>query len=185
MTARLPPPSALDEAQADAVRAFEESRGRGPFGPFATLLHSPELMVRCEAMGEYLRYRTVLEPRLSELAILVVARHWNQPVEWAIHQPIALQAGVPKEVADAIGRGERPKALPPDETALYNFCRELCRTRTVGEPAYRAALAHFGERGVIDLAGICGYYALLAAVMNVAGTEAPGGPRLPDPIRSD
>lgn len=180
MTARLPPPSTLDESQAAAVEAFEASRGRAPFGPFATLLHSPELMIRCEAMGEYLRYRTSLEPRLSELAILVVARHWNQPVEWAIHQPIALQAGVPKDVADAIGRGDRPSMLRPDETALYNFCRELTRTRTVGETAYQAALEHLGERGVIDLAGICGYYGLLAAVMNVAGTEAPGGPRLPD-----
>ena len=185
MTARLPPPRTLDEAQAAAVKAFEASRGRGPFGPFATLLHSPELMARCEAMGEYLRYRTALEPRLSELAILVVARHWNQPVEWAIHQPIALQAGVPEDVADAIGRGDRPKTLRPDETALYNFCRELCRTRTVGEAAYQAALEHFGARGVIDLTGICGYYALLAGVMNVAGTEAPSGPRLWDLTRPD
>lgn len=185
MTARLQPPTSLTDDQARAVEAFNASRGRGPFGPFATLLHSPELMVRCEAMGEYLRYRTSLEHRLSELAILVVARHWNQPVEWAIHQPIALQEGVAKDVCDAIGRGDRPTTLRPDETALYNFCRELCRSRTVGEAAYDAALRAFGERGVIDLAGIVGYYALLAGVMNVAGTEAPGGPKLPDIARPD
>ena len=82
-------------------------------------------------------------------------------------------------------RADRPTTLRPDETALYNFCRELTRTRTVGDAAFQAAAAQFGERGVIDLAGICGYYALLAAVMNVAGTEPPAGPRLADLSRAD
>lgn len=179
MTERLAPPSALTPEQADAARTFEASRGRPPFGPFATLLHSPELMAKAEAMGEYLRYRSGLPSQLSELAILIVSRAWSQPVEWAIHHPIAIAAGVSPETVDAVAHRRRPDAMPADEGVLHDFCVELVETRGVSDQTYASALGAFGEQGVIDLAGLCGYYAFLAAVMNVARTAAPDGPALP------
>lgn len=181
MTERLPPPlnDALTADQETAIKVFGLARGCPPFGPFATMLHSPELMLRASALGEYLRYRTQLSPRLSELAIMITARFWNQPVEWQIHHPIALEAGVSRQTLDALDAGAAPSGLEPDEQALYDFCTELHRQRKVGDAAYAAALAAFGEKGVLDLAGICGYYSLLAMAMNVAGTPAsPDGPSL-------
>ena len=140
--------------------------------PFVPLLRSPELASHLQRAGEYLRYRSSIGVRLTELAILVTANEWQQPVEWAIHAPIAEREGVARATIDAIARGERPAPLAADEAAVYDVCTELHRSHQVTDTTWAAAIACFGERGVVDLIGINGYYALLAMVMNAARTPA-------------
>jgi hypothetical protein len=91
---RLPPIAAaqLTAAQREAVDAFKVARGTEISGPFYPLLRSPELMTRTRAMGDYLRYKSALPPRLSEFVILLTAREWTQQYEWNAHYPIALKA---------------------------------------------------------------------------------------------
>jgi 4-carboxymuconolactone decarboxylase len=145
----------------------------GLVSPFVPLMRSPELMAHAGRMGEYLRYRSALNQRLSELAILITARQWSQQVEWAIHAPIALREGVAAETVEAIREGPRPCDLPTDEAVLYDFSTELFRNHSVSDQTYQSAIALFGEQGVMDLVGINGYYSLLSMVMNVARTEVP------------
>jgi 4-carboxymuconolactone decarboxylase len=150
----------------EAAEEFRRLRGVEPFGPFIHLLESPELMTRVSALGEYLRYRSALPPRLSELAILITAACWEQPYEWEVHAPIALEAGIGQAVQDALWAGESPDGLEPDQQAIYDLCLSLHREKTV-TPAIRArAVAALGEQGTIDAIAICGYYALLAMVLN-------------------
>ncbi len=184
---RLPPipPAQWDEAQ----RREAEAVIAGPRGvlisPFVPLLRSPELMGHAQRMGEYLRYRSALGQRLSELAILLVARAWSQPVEWAIHAPIAAREGLAPETIAAIGEGRRPQALAADEAVVFDLCNELERDRQVADATWTAAVCHLGEQGAIDLIGLVGYYSLLAMVMNVARTPAPDGPMLPAALRAN
>ena len=152
--------------QARAAEEFRKLRGVDPFGPFIPLLQSPELMLRVAALGEYLRYRSALPPRLSELAILITAAHWKQQFEWDIHAPIALQAGIPQHVVDALWTGEHPSGLAADQKALYELCLTLHRTRKANDETLANAKTILGEQGVIDAIGICGYYAMLAMVLN-------------------
>ena len=182
-TERMPeiPAGDLTEAQAAAAAAFEAERGVPVFGPFVPLLRSPELMLCASRMGLYLRYGSALPLRISEFTILIVARAWSQPVEWAIHRPIALKAGVAPETAQALAEGRRPDTMSSDEALAYDFSTELTHNRAVSDASYAAALARFGERGVIDLTGINGYYALLAMTMNVARTAVPEGASAPMP----
>jgi 4-carboxymuconolactone decarboxylase len=184
MTDRLRPlPS---EDWTDAQRAAAQDIIDGPrealYGPFVPLLRSPELMGHAQRLGEYLRYRSAIGVRLSELAILVTAREWDQKVEWAIHAPIAEKVGIPAEVIDAIAHGRRPPAMLVDEAIVYDFCTELHREKRVSDRVYDDALALFGEQGVVDLMGLNGYYTFLAMVMNTAQTAVPGteGPVLPE-----
>jgi 4-carboxymuconolactone decarboxylase len=138
-------------------------------------------MMRTRALGDYLRYRSRLEPRLSEFVILIAARSWTQHYEWAVHYPIAIEAGVAPAVAQAIAEGRRPARMTPDETTLYDFVDELIRTQGVSDPVYTRMVNRFGEHGVVDTVGIVGYYTMLAMVLNTARTPAPenGAPRLP------
>jgi 4-carboxymuconolactone decarboxylase len=131
-------------------------------------------MDRLQKVGEYLRFHSALEARLSELVMLVVSRRWTQQFEWATHVPLALKAGVAPEVVDALAEGRRPGAMAPDEALAYDFCDELWRSRGVCDATYRAAVERFGERGVIDLLGLVGYFTTVSMVMNVACTPAPG-----------
>ena len=152
--------------QQRAVEEFKRLRGVDPFGPFIPLLASPELMTRVSALGEYLRYRSALPPRLSEFAILVTAAHWQQQFEWQIHAPIAFQAGIPQPVIDAVWTGNTPPDLDEDLKVLYDLCTELHRDRKLSTRTHERALAALGERGLMDAIGICGYYALLAMILN-------------------
>lgn len=137
-------------------------------------------MTRTAALGEYLRERSVFPPRLSEFMILIAARHWTQQYEWSLHCPIALKAGVDKDVADDIADGRRPARMSDEEEMLYDFTTELIQQKNVSDPTYARVLARFGEKGVIDAISITGYYSLLAMVLNAARTPPePGGPLLP------
>ena len=156
----------LTPEQVDAVEEFKRLRGVEPFGPFVQLLASPELMTRVGALGEYLRYRSALPPRLSEFAILVTAAHWQQSFEWEIHAPIALKAGISQATIDALWPGAVPPNLESDERVLYDLCTELHRDRRVSAATHDRAIKTLGERATTDAIGICGYYALLAMVLN-------------------
>jgi len=148
------------------------ARGTEISGPFYPLLRSPELMTRTRAMGDYLRYKSALPPRLSEFVILLTAREWTQQYEWNAHYPIALKAGVKREVLDAIAEGRRPSTLSDEETILYELCHELHHDKAVSDATYARALKAFGEQGVVDTIGITGYYTLLAMTLNTARTPA-------------
>ncbi|WP_332877182.1 carboxymuconolactone decarboxylase family protein [Massilia sp. S19_KUP03_FR1] len=165
--------SEMTEAQRAASDAIIAGPRGAVYGPFIPLLRSPELMEAAQRMGEYLRYRSAIGVRLSELAILVTARVWNQQVEWAIHAPIAVQVGIPADVIAAIARRERPATMLVDEAVVHDFCVELHRDKRVSDRVYADALALFGEHGVVDLMGINGYYTFLAMVMNTAQTDVP------------
>ena len=168
----IPPERWTAEQRKEAKALIAGPRG-GLLKPFVPLLRSPELMGHAQRMGEYLRYRSAIGARLTELAILITAHEWQQPVEWAIHAPIAEHEGIAADTIAAVARGKRPTALTADEAAVYDFCTELHRQHSVSDAVWAVAIAHFGERGVVDLIGINGYYALLAMVMNAARTPAP------------
>ena len=174
---RLPPipPDKMTEAQKKAVAEFVATRGTNISGPFVPLLRSPEVMSRARAMGDYLRFKSVLPARLSEFVILITARHWTQQYEWNAHYQIAVKAGLNPEIAKAIAEGRRPEHMAEDEEIVYDFCVELQRNQSVSDATYARTLQKFGEQGIIDMVGIAGYYTFLGMVLNTARTPLPAG----------
>ena len=174
---RMPPiaPSQQTEAQKKAIEEFRAARKTGISGPFVPLLRSPEVMNRARAMGDYLRFNSVLPPRLSEFAILITARRWTQNYEWDAHSQLALQGGLSPDIVKALADGRRPDRMAEDEDILYTFCDELHRNQSISDATYARAVGRFGEQGVIDILGISGYYTLLAMVLNTARTPLPAG----------
>jgi len=171
---RLPPlaPEQMNDAQRQAVADFKAARGAELTGPFHPLLRSPELMTRARAMGDYLRYKSTLPPRLSEFVILMTARAWTQQYEWNVHYPIAVKAGVTPDVALAIAEGRRPIGMSDEQTALFDLCTELNRDHAVSDATYARAVVTLGEQSVVEAIGIGGYYTMLAMVLNTAQTPA-------------
>ena len=171
---RLPPlsPEAMSPEQRHAAAALAAGPRGGVRGPFIALLRSPQLMDRLQKVGEYLRYHSALEARLSEFAMLIVARQLTQQFEWQVHYPLALKAGLAQDVADALAQGARPRGMRDDEEAVYDFCSELLRLHGVSEPTYRRARNTLTEQGVVDLVGLVGYFITVSLVMNVAHTPA-------------
>lgn len=174
---RMPPIPAgtLTDAQTKAIDEFRTARSAELSGPFVPLLRSPEVLTRARAMGDYLRFRSALPPRLSEFVILLTARQWTQNYEWSVHAPLATKAGVAQDTVTAIAEGRRPARMSDEEDVLYALCDELHRNRSVSDATYARAVATFREQGVIDAIGIVGYYTMLSMVMNTARTPLPDG----------
>ena len=166
---------ALSPAQREARDAVI-SGPRGVLqGPFIPMLRSPGLMNRAQQVGAFIRYESILPAALRELAILVTARFWDQAIEWRIHAPIARAEGLAADVIAALAADRRPDGMNDAEAAVHDYCRQLHETRTVNDETYDRALAALGDEALIDLTALCGYYAMLAMIMNVARTPLPEG----------
>lgn len=149
-------------------------------GPLRVWLHSPELADHAQALGEFVRYSTDLPPILSELAILVTARIWSSTFEWSHHAPIAAEAGLPEAVIAAIGRGKRPVFDDAKQQAVFNAAVELHRDRDISDATYNLALQALGQRALVDLVGICGYYTLISMTINAFDVPDDGEYKLPE-----
>jgi 4-carboxymuconolactone decarboxylase len=178
---RMPaiPQDKWTDEQRKAAAQFAELRKQDVFGPFAIMLRSPEVMLRAGAMGDYMRHHTVLAPRLNEFIILLTARHWTQQFEWYVHQPAALKAGLSPDIVNAVAHGRRPTGMSDEEKTVHDFTLELLRGQNVSDPTYAAAVARFGEQGVVDMVGVAGYYTFLSMMMNMARTAVPADSTVP------
>jgi 4-carboxymuconolactone decarboxylase len=144
-------------------------------GPFNVLLRSPDMGDLAQKFGAQMRYHSSLPTRLNEFAILITARFWTAQFEWQAHHKIALTAGLSPAIIDALAAGKRPTSMQPDEEAVYNFCTEVLSTKQVGDATFQAAVEKFGERGVVDMLGVVGYYQFVSMVLNVDRYPLPDG----------
>jgi 4-carboxymuconolactone decarboxylase len=152
---------------------------QGARGPFNALLRSPEVADRVQKVGEYIRFQSTIPAALNEMAILITGRFWGAQYEYWAHSRLARTAGLGEAIIDAIAQGRRPSVMSDEERAVYDFCTELFRDRAVSDAAFGAAVARFGEQGVIDLIAACGYYSLVSMVLNVDRHPLPAGERPP------
>lgn len=189
MPAKRPAPRlpVLDEAHMnetqrvllEAIRSGPRGKSITPRGPFAVWLHAPEFGHLAQALGGFCRYQTVLPPRLSEFAILCTARQWRAQYEWFAHAPIAEKNGVsPKTVKD-LRAGREPTSAPKDERAIHAFVREYYKTNRVSDRTYKRVHAFLGDKGMVELVGVLGYYALISMTLNVFRMMPPADAELP------
>lgn len=179
----LPDEAAMTpEQRAACAEAIAGVRGRVP-APMVAWIQNPELASRGQQLGALLRYQTTLEPRLSELAILVCARHWTSHHEWTAHKREALKAGLPPEVIAEIAARRVPALSDAREQAVHEVSSTLLATGRVPKALYAKGVAALGERGMVELVGILGYYCLVALTLNTFELGLPGSiaPELEDP----
>jgi 4-carboxymuconolactone decarboxylase len=168
-------PDQMTAAQRSVHEAIASGPRKGVRGPLAVWLHRPELASHAQALGRYCRYETALPPRLSELAILVIARIWGSEYEWYAHKPIALDAGVSPEIVEAIRTRAAPVFDDAAQAAVHGFVVQLHEDRRVSDAVYAEAVAQLGEPAVIDLVGIAGYYTLISMTINAFEVAPPDG----------
>ena len=141
------------------------ARGGAFPAPFHVLLENPDLCRTVTSVGVICRYKTALGPRLSELAILTVATYWKCAYEFTVHAPHARKGGVPEHEITALSEGRRPDFTDADAALVHGYVTELLDRRDVSNTTHAAAVARFGHKTVVELAGLVGYYSLLAITM--------------------
>ena len=183
---RLPviEPDTLSPAQREIYSRIAGGARGGVRGPFLALLHSPELAGHVEQLGVYVRYNCAVPERLRELAILVVARHWQADYEWLAHAPLAEKQGLPKEILKTFGAGGNPAWPTEQDGLIVRFCSQLLDTRRVSDETYAEIQQLLGIQGTTDLVGLVGYYSLLALTLNAHEVNVPADADIPWAIRN-
>ena len=139
----------------------------GVRGPFNVLLRSPEVGDFAQQFGGAMRFRTAIPKDISETIITMTGRYWMAQYEWTAHKRAALQAGVPTAVVDAIATGKRPQNMEPDVAVPYTFIAELLKTKQVSDANFQAAKERYGEKGVVDIICLSGWYHIVSMALNV------------------
>ncbi|MGO4713052.1 carboxymuconolactone decarboxylase family protein [Bradyrhizobium sp. 2TAF24] len=169
------PPGEMNAAQrAVHDEAVAGKRGSAP-APLLAWLHSPDMARHAGRLGAFLRFDTSLGAQLSELAILVTARHWSAAYEWYAHKKLALQAGLAPDIIEAINRRHVPDLDDPKAQIVYEVSEALHESRVLPEALYARARALLGERGLVELIGLLGYYTLVSMTLNAYEVGLPEG----------
>jgi len=165
----------MTPAQRKMVEDLVAGPRSGADGPFNVLLRSPEMGNIAQQFGAATRFNPTMPRKLNELAIIITGRYWTAQYEWIAHKRAALQAGLNPAIVDAIQNGSRPTGMATDEAAVYDFCTELLKTKQVSDATFAAAKAAVGEKGVVDLIGLMGWYQTVSMLLNVDRYPLPPG----------
>jgi 4-carboxymuconolactone decarboxylase len=167
-----------DEMSADQKQTYDESiaskRGKPP-PPMLAWLNSPEMARHATRLGAVLRFDTMFPAALSEIAILVTARHWTSHYEWYAHKRLALQGGLDIKIIDDIRDRRTPAFSDPKARMVYDVAKSLHEGHGVTQPLYDAAIALLGERGLVEIIGLGGYYTMVSMTLNTFEFELPEG----------
>ena len=166
------------EMSADQKQTYDESiagkRGKPP-PPMMAWLNSPEMARHATRLGEVMRYETSFPGKLSEIAILVTARHWTSHYEWFAHKRLALAGGMDPKIIEAIRDRRTPTFDDPKGQLIYEVAKSLHEGHGVSKPLYDEAVKALTERGIVEIIGLCGYYTMVSMTLNTFEFELPDG----------
>jgi 4-carboxymuconolactone decarboxylase len=173
----------LSESQLDAEqrRVYNDCKA-GPRAavppPVHVWLKSPGLADNAHKLGAHVRFGTQFTPKQTEIAILMTARYWTAQFEWAAHVRLGLQAGLTQDQIDAIAERRTPDFADADDRLVYDFCRDYYDDHRVDDATYQRVVARFGDKGIVDLAGLIGYYSFVSVTLNTFEVPIPPGAKL-------
>jgi 4-carboxymuconolactone decarboxylase len=176
---RLKPPTYAElsaEQKAFVDREIAAGRTPGPNGPSNIYLRSPEMAELSRPLTEYLRFKSPMQRKLKEIAVMLTARFWGGQYVWYSHRQQALDAGLDPAFISAMAAGQRPANMSADEAAVYDFCTELLSTRQVSDANFKNMVDRFGERGVVETVGLMGHFHGLTMQFVVDKFPVPEGP---------
>src|SRR5262249_33546229 len=168
----------LGEMNADQKQTYEEAiagkRGSAP-APMMAWLNSPAMARHATRLGEELRFNTMFPPKLSEIAILVTARHFTADYEWWAHKRLALKGGMDVAIIDAIRDRRTPVFDDPKGKTIYEVAKSLHEGHGLSKTLYDEAVQVLSLRGVTEVIGLCGYYTLVSFTLNTFEFGLPNG----------
>lgn len=166
------------EMSKDQKQTYDESiagkRGAPP-PPMMAWLNSPEMARHATRLGGFLRFDTIFPAKLSEIAILVTARHWTSHYEWYAHKRLALKAGLEPKIIEDIRDRRTPEFDDPTARMIYDVARSLHEGHGLAAGLYDEAIRLLGERGLVEVIGLCGYYTLVSMTLNTFEFDLPEG----------
>jgi alkylhydroperoxidase family enzyme len=124
------------------------------------LAHSPNGLRAFGGLGQFIRYKSRLDPRLRELAILQVGYLARAPYEWSHHLKIGRDFGVTDDdIRSLIAETEeRPSQLEPIAKLVLKAAREMTNDLAITQATFAALAAHLDNEHLVDLVITISFY---------------------------
>ena len=175
MRLKLLSPGEMSPAQKETYDESIAGKRGAPPAPMMAWLNSPEMARHATRLGEVLRFDTMFPAKLSEIAILVTARHWTAHYEWYAHKRLALKGGMDPGIIDDLRNRRTPTFDDPKGQMIYDVAKSLHEGRGVSQALYDEAVKVLTVRGVTEIIGLCGYYTMVSMTLNTFEFELPAG----------
>lgn len=168
----------IDEVDDDApgvdlelLREMRARRGGSLLNLDRQLLHSAPLARGWNSYLGAIRTQTVLDGRLRELVILLVAVLNRAPYEFAQHAPVALAEGVSQAQIDAVAGWRDSPLFDPREKDVLAFAEAMTLQVQVAQPLFDAARRHFSNRELVELTAVVASYNMVSRFLEALGIE--------------
>ena len=175
MRLKLLSPGEMNPEQKSTYDELIASKRGKPPPPMMAWLNSPEMAKHATRLGAFLRFDTVFPAKLSEIAILVTARHWTSHYEWYAHKRLALTGGMDPKIVDDIRDRRTPTFDDPKGQMIYDVAKSLHEGHGLSKALYDEAVKALSERGLVEIIGLCGYYTMVSMTLNTFEFELPDG----------
>ena len=175
MRLKLLSPGEMNENQKQTYDESIAGKRGAPPAPMMAWLNSPEMARHATRLGAVLRFDTMFPAKLSEIAILVTARHWTAHYEWYAHKRLALKGGMDPKVVDDIRDRRTPRFEDAKAQMIYDVSRSLHEGHGLSKVLYEEAVKVLSDRGVVEIIGLCGYYTMVSMTLNTFEFELPAG----------
>ncbi|VIO68178.1 hypothetical protein CI1B_19640 [Bradyrhizobium ivorense] len=175
MRIKLLPPGEMNPAQKEVYDESIAGKRGAPPAPMMAWLNSPEMARHATRLGEVLRFDTIFPPKLSEIAILVTARHWTAHYEWYAHKRLALKGGTDPKLIEDIRVRRTPVFDDPKAKMIYDVAKALHEGHGLPKGLYDEAVEVLSLRGLVEVIGLCGYYTMVSMTLNTFEFQLPGG----------
>ncbi|MEN3348028.1 MAG: 4-carboxymuconolactone decarboxylase [Bradyrhizobium sp.] len=175
MRIKLLPPGEMNPAQKEVYDESIAGKRGAPPAPMMAWLNSPEMARHGTRLGEVLRFDTIFPAKLSEIAILVTARHWTAHYEWYAHKRLALKGGMDPKLIEDIRVRRTPVFDDPKAKMIYDVAKALHEGHGLPKGLYDEAVEVLSLRGLVEVIGLCGYYTIVSMTLNTFEFQLPGG----------
>jgi 4-carboxymuconolactone decarboxylase len=175
MRLKLLSPSEMNAEQRETYDESIAGKRGAPPAPMMAWLNSPEMARHATRLGAVLRFDTIFPAKLSEIAILVTARHWTSHYEWYAHKRLALKGGMDPKVIEAIRDRRTPHFDDPKARMIYDVARSLHEAHGLSKALYDEAVEMLSLRGLVEIIGLCGYYTMVSMTLNTFEFGLPEG----------
>ena len=171
-------PDEMDAEQTALMNEIANGPRKAPMtnGPGLGWLRNPKAGHIAQQMGAFCRFGTGMTDDVVEVVICTTARYWSQPYEWWAHKRNGLKAGVAAEIIDAIENRTKPTFSNEKQEAAHDITKEMLENKKVSGATYEKALKTFGEKTLVELTQVVGYYSSIAIQMNCFEVAPDQGP---------
>jgi alkylhydroperoxidase family enzyme len=131
------------------------------------LVNSPEMARAFNGVGGYIRFKSNLDPRLRELAILQVGWLERSEYEFTHHVKIGKEFGVTDEdISGLIAETEgKPSRLEPLAKVVLKGAREMARELAMSEATFAEIKNHLSDEHMVDLVLTIAFYCAVVRVL--------------------